>query len=134
VINRYQEGSWKDVDVDVYKDEPGTWMAVTRRVFEPESNTLFDTRYFEVAAGGYTSFEKHQHEHMVVVLRGRGRVRLGDDWHDIAPFDVIRVESSTPHQFTATEKETLGILCIVNRDRDRPELLRSDQTTESSNE
>src|SRR2546427_2468983 len=37
----------------------------------------FVTRYFEIQPGGYSTLERHQHPHAVVVLRGRGRVTLG---------------------------------------------------------
>ncbi len=115
-----------------YKDEPGTWVAVSRRVLHSEAETKFETRYFELAPGGYTSFERHGHEHVVVVLRGSGRVRLGDDWNDIQSGDSVRVAGNTPHQFANPTDAPFGILCIVDRDRDRPILLDSDGTPRSS--
>lgn len=109
-----------------YKNEPGTWMDVSRHVLFDSENCAFQTRYFEISMGGYTSFEKHAHEHCVVVLHGSGRVRLGDQWHDLEPGDVVGVESWTPHQFAAATNSTLGILCIVDRERDRPVLLQEE--------
>ena len=35
----------------------------------------FHVRYFEVGPGGYSTLEKHQHEHVVIPIRGRGVVR-----------------------------------------------------------
>ena len=35
----------------------------------------FHVRYFEVAPGGYSTLEKHVHEHVVIPLRGKGVVR-----------------------------------------------------------
>lgn len=116
---------YPDAELTTYKDEPGTWVAVTRRVLHPSAQTSFETRYFEIAAGGYTSFEKHQHEHVVVVLRGSGRVRLEDTWTDIHEGDSVRVSGMTPHQFVNSSEVPFGILCIVDRDRDRPILLGS---------
>lgn len=132
MIARSEGFSYPDVELTHYKDEPGTWVAVSRRVFHPASSTQFDTRYFEVAPGGYTSFEKHQHEHMVVVIRGHGRVRLGDEWNDIGPGDVVHVSGMTPHQFVNQSEQPFGIVCIVDRERDRPILLQNDTTSDSS--
>jgi ribulose-bisphosphate carboxylase large chain len=32
----------------------------------------FHVRYFEIAPGGYSTLEKHEHEHVVIPIRGRG--------------------------------------------------------------
>jgi quercetin dioxygenase-like cupin family protein len=83
-------------------------------------STRFETRYFELGPGGYTTHEVHKHEHVVVVLRGHGRVLLDGEWSEIGPGDAVRVVSGTPHQFRNDRDEPFGILCIVDRDRDRP--------------
>lgn len=132
MILRSESFAYPDVELTTYKDEPGTWVAVTRRVLHSEAETGFETRYFELARGGYTSFEKHGHEHVVVVLRGSGRVRLGDAWTDLGPGDSVRVASMTPHQFVNPSEEPFGILCVVDRDRDRPILLGSDGAPRAS--
>jgi quercetin dioxygenase-like cupin family protein len=56
----------------------------------------------------------------VIVVRGRGRVLLGGESHDLEPLDVVYVSPETVHQFQAGADEPLGFLCIVDRDRDRP--------------
>lgn len=132
MIKRAQDSGWSTVPEDQYKNEPGTWMDVTRQVLFSSSNSAFETRYFNIAAGGYSSFERHQHEHCVIVLDGSGRVRLGNEWHEISARDVIHVEPGQPHQFLADSASSLGILCIVNRDRDRPELLGNDSPDRTS--
>jgi quercetin dioxygenase-like cupin family protein len=42
--------------------------------------------------------------------------------YTIEPHDLISVPPLTWHQFRATEREPLGFLCLVNAERDRPEL------------
>lgn len=132
MISRSDSFQYPGVELTTYKDEPGTWVAVTRRVFNPEAQTGFETRYFEVAAGGYTSFEKHQHEHVVVVVRGNGSVRLNEEWSEIGPGDVVHVPQWTPHQFKNASDAPFGIVCIVDRERDRPILLQSESDPRAS--
>jgi quercetin dioxygenase-like cupin family protein len=121
------------IPVTSYKNEPGTWVDVTRRVLSA-GEAAFEARYFEVGANGYTSFEKHQHEHFVVVLTGSGRVRLDGNWFEISDHDVIRIGSGIPHQFHNDRAKPLGFLCVVDRQRDRPILLEDDGTPKVANE
>ena len=135
MIQRFQDhtqAGFPGVDFTSYKDEPGTWVAVTRRVLAEPGQTKFETRYFEVAPGGYTSYEKHGHEHVVVVLQGSGKVKLGTETHEIGPGDCIHVPSWTPHQFENAGETPFGILCVVDRERDRPVLLHPDGTPKDS--
>lgn len=125
-IERYENATFPGVEITTYKDEPGTWVGVTRRVLASGSGTGFETRYFDLAPGGYTSHERHAHEHVVVVLKGRGTVRLGSEVHPIAAGDLVHTGPNEPHQFLAAEDEGLGIVCTVDRDRDRPVLLGND--------
>ncbi len=114
---------WGDVDRQDYKNEPGTWMDVSRRVLFTTNDSQFETRYFEVAPGGYTSLEHHQHEHCVVVMRGGGEVTIADDVTSIGFGDVVHVGPHVVHQFRNPTSEPFGILCIVDKERDRPILV-----------
>jgi quercetin dioxygenase-like cupin family protein len=114
---------WPGVTVDRYKDEPGTWSQVTRRVFFDSTGSAFQVRYFEIGPGGHTTLERHVHEHCVVVMSGRGRVHLDGQDHDLEERDVVHVGPMVPHQFSNPHAEPFGILCVVDRDRDRPEPL-----------
>jgi len=107
-------------------------MDVDRHVVFDSSSSQFQTRYFEIAPGGYSSFEQHGHEHCVVVLTGTGQVRLGDAWHELAERDVVHVGPNVPHQFRNVAAAPFGILCIVDRDRDRPILLSTLPDEQSS--
>jgi quercetin dioxygenase-like cupin family protein len=132
VIQRFRDWTWEGVDCDSYKDEPGTWMTVARQNLSERCEGAFEVRYFEVAPGGYTSFERHEHEHCVIVLRGSGRVRLDNEWHSLEPHDVVRVVGGTPHQFQNPHGEPFGILCVVDKERDRPVLLDSEGAPRTS--
>ena len=82
--------------------------------------TRFHLRYFEVAPGGYTTFEHHEHEHVVYALRGKGIFRTQDERIGVGAGDIVYICPSDPHQFANEGKEPFGFLCIVNADRDRP--------------
>jgi len=124
---------WEGVDVREYKQE-GTapFKDVTRQVlFEPEGLPA-QLRYFEVAAGGWTTLERHAHVHAVMVIRGKGQALVGDRAYDIAIHDLVTVPSMTWHQFHAAPDEPLGFLCLVASDRDRPQLPAAHEVEELS--
>jgi hypothetical protein len=45
-------------------------------------------------------------------------------------YDLVNVPSLTWHQFHASADEPLGFLCIVNSERDRPQLPSPEQLAE----
>jgi len=118
---------WDGIPVREYKTGDVPYRDVTRQTLlgegAGEEPFNFVTRYFEIQPGGYSTLERHQHPHAVVVIRGRGRVTLGGTSYDIAPFDCVYVSPGVAHQFRATGEEPLGFLCTVDRVRDRPEVV-----------
>lgn len=122
---------WEAVPVHEYKTEGTHFRDVTRQTLlgdqDDEQALNFVTRYFEVQPGGYTTLERHDHPHSVVILRGSGEVILQDRVATLAPHDVVYVAPQTVHQFHATGAEPLGFLCVVDRDRDRPQLPDDDE-------
>jgi mannose-6-phosphate isomerase-like protein (cupin superfamily) len=122
---RHQTASfhWEGVEVLQYKQE-GTapFKDVTRQVLFDDPSMATQLRYFEVAPGGWTTLERHEHVHNVMVIRGKGRCLVGDKAHDLAQNDLVSVPPLTWHQFHAAADAPLGFLCLVNRERDRPQL------------
>jgi quercetin dioxygenase-like cupin family protein len=114
---------WAGVDHMPYKEEGSApFKAISRQVLFAEEKLGCELRYFEMAAGGYSTLERHEHVHAVMILRGRGRCLLGEEVREVGPHDLITIPSWTWHQFRATEGEPLGFLCMVNAERDRPQL------------
>jgi quercetin dioxygenase-like cupin family protein len=60
--------------------------------------------------------------HAVLILRGRGHCLVGREVRSIETRDLITVPPLTWHQFRATKGEPLGFLCMVNAERDKPQL------------
>jgi quercetin dioxygenase-like cupin family protein len=114
---------WEGVPLLAYKEEGTTFLSVTRQVlYQGKDGLGTDLRYFEVAAGGHSSLERHAHEHLVLVARGRGRCLVGGRLLELSLHDVVHVPPMAWHQFRATGDEPLGFLCMVRSERDRPQL------------
>lgn len=122
---------WESVPVQTYKnDGPTSFKDVTRQVLFAEPELASQLRYFEVQPGGYSSLERHEHVHAVMVVRGRGRVLVGTEVTPIGIHDLVFVPALTWHQFQPDGDEPLGFLCLVNSERDRPQLPTSDDLAE----
>ncbi|MBU0640371.1 MAG: cupin domain-containing protein [Planctomycetes bacterium] len=80
----------------------------------------FDLRYFEVAPGGFTSREKHEHIHAIICARGSGVLQLDEQCIPLRPFDVAHIPPLAVHQLRNETDEPFGFFCIVDRQRDRP--------------
>jgi len=118
---------WQEVDVREYKAEGSApFREVTRQVLFDDPALASQLRYFEVAPGGHTTLERHEHAHAVVVHRGAGQCLVGDRIYDLAEHDLIHVPALTWHQFRAASDRPLGFLCMVNAVRDRPQLPSAD--------
>ena len=125
--HHYGDFRWQDVDVLAYKpSDEAPFKDVTRQVLFDAPELACQLRYFEVAPGGHTTLERHVHLHAVMVVRGRGRVLLGDVIEELAPHDLIEIPALVWHQFRAPDDEALGFLCVVNAERDRPQLPQAD--------
>jgi ribulose-bisphosphate carboxylase large chain len=73
--------------------------------------------------GGYSSFEKHKHEHVVVGIRGKGKVSCGGKSYELNFLDTLYMAPHTPHQLSNPFEEPFGFFCIVNARRDKPKIL-----------
>jgi mannose-6-phosphate isomerase-like protein (cupin superfamily) len=114
---------WQGVEVLPYKeDDRALFKSVTRQVLFSDPAQQSELRYFEVAPGGFSTLERHEHTHNVLILRGSGHCLVGSEVRRLATNDLISVPALTWHQFRATAGEPLGFLCMVNMTRDRPQL------------
>lgn len=114
--------AWEGVERLVYKPVGTHFRDITRQVlFDGDEAAGSQLRYFEMAPGGYSTFERHEHVHAVMILRGKGRALVGEDVVPVAAFDLVRVPPMTWHQFRADDDAPLGFLCLVACDRDRPQ-------------
>lgn len=118
---------WEGVELLQYKQEGSApFRDVTRQVLFADAAHGAEWRYFEVAPGGWSTLERHAHTHAVMILRGHGRCLLGERIHEVAERDLVEVPPMTWHQFRAAPDAPLGFLCLVARERDRPQLPLAD--------
>ena len=130
IVRRFDGGGssfrWQEVPVLDYKaqaeDAAAPFRDVTRQTLFRREDMKGELRYFEVAAGGHSTLERHEHTHAVLVLRGLGTCLVGTTVHRIGAFDLVTVPPRTWHQFRAAANAPLGFLCMVDAQRDRPEL------------
>ncbi|HVX99080.1 MAG TPA: cupin domain-containing protein [Pseudorhodoplanes sp.] len=119
---------WEGVARMPYKEEGSApFKAISRQILHSDPRLAGELRYFEMDAGGYSTLERHEHVHGVMILRGRGQCLLGDRIYDIGPHDLVSIPPWTWHQFRANRNEPLGFLCLVNVRRDKPQLPSADE-------
>ena len=125
VIRHLGGFEWDGVPLEDYKATTELWHGITRRELAGKrgESAKFHLRYFEIEPGGFSTLEKHDHEHVVMPIRGKGEVQTGCYVYNVGFGDVVYVSPSDPHQFRCAEDadEPFGFLCVVNADRDRPQ-------------
>jgi quercetin dioxygenase-like cupin family protein len=120
---RAREFRWDGVDLLPYKeDDRALFQSITRQVLFSDPEMHSEMRYFEMASGGFSTLERHAHMHAVLIFRGHGHCLVGREVRAVALHDLVVVPPWTWHQFRASAGEPMGFLCMVNADRDQPQL------------
>jgi quercetin dioxygenase-like cupin family protein len=74
----------------------------------------FEMRRFTIEPGG--SIPKHFHpdiEHEQYVLKGRYKIGIGDEVHEVTEGDSIYIPPGTTHWYKNTGRENAEFLCII---------------------
>ena len=119
VIHKFSEKDdqfqWEGVD-DIPYDTCGI-QSVTKHILigekEDAQNSIM--RYFNLAPGGHSKLEKHPQEHEVLVIRGKGKVQIGENNFLIKPFDAVFIEGNELHQFSNPYNHPFGFICVIPR-------------------
>lgn len=122
VIRFLGDFNWDGIPREKYKDDGSNFKGVSRAnlIGMRNESPLFHLRYFEIAPGGYTTYEQHKHEHVVYIIRGQGIFRNKDDKIPATIGDILYTSPDSPHQLRNESSEPFGFLCIVNAERDKP--------------
>jgi quercetin dioxygenase-like cupin family protein len=115
VIHRYKgQFDWEGVKLSHYPSAKKVKGASVRWLIgRDEKAHNFALRYFEIEPGGWSALEQHAHDHGVMIFRGEGQVRLGEEEFKISFGDVVYIPPYEMHQFKNTGDEPLGFLCII---------------------
>ena len=101
----------EDFDTEAVGAGAGTERQV---LIGPDQNPNFAMRRFIMQPGGGMPMHTNTVEHEQYVLRGRARVVIGDDTHEVKAGDVVYIPAGTPHSYTAiSEGEPFEFLCMV---------------------
>ena len=96
---------WQGVDALPYKEDGrALFRSITRQVLFSDPGMAGELRYFEVAPGGFSTLERHEHPHAVLILRGSGHCLVGREVRPLATRDLVTVPPMTWHQFRATSE------------------------------
>ena len=114
---------WNAVDLLRYKDDGAApFREVTRQTLFRGPDMRGELRYFEVAARGYSTLERHAHVHAVMILRGSAQALVGARVYALRTLDLVTIPPMTWHQFRAAADAPMGFLCMVDAERDKPQL------------
>ena len=75
----------------------------------------FVIRYFHVPIGDNTFYDQHPHEHGIVILHGKARVQINQEFHELGPLDAIFIAGNDIHQLVNIGDSPLGFLCVITR-------------------
>ncbi len=119
-IIRFKNNQWKGIKSIPYKDKSKNWALIERFPLISSNSIKFEVRYFEIAQGGCSSLEYHKHAHVVICLKGKGKLRLGNKYKVLKYLDIAYIAPNEIHQLSNPYKEPFGFLCIVDAERDKP--------------
>ncbi len=125
-IGQKNDFSWEGVEPTIYGEKDGPKAASKRELINETRDGAghFVFRYFRIMPGGSsTMFDKHIHDHGVLILHGHCKVTINEDTFDAGPMDVIYVSPNDVHHFVVEGDEPLGFLCVIPNKK----LLDSDQ-------
>ncbi len=95
----------------------------TQVLIGPDQGPNFALRRFVMQPGGGMPRHTNAVEHEQYVLRGRARVSIGDEVHDVKSGDVVYIPAGTPHSYDAVGDEPFEFLCAVPNAPDRIEIV-----------
>lgn len=116
---------WSGIETEKYKKEGTNFAKILRNniIGSHGESCLFHLRYFEIEKNGYSSMEKHEHEHVIICVRGKGTAIVGCSIISLEFLDILYIAPNQPHQLINENDEPFGFFCIVNSKRDKPKEL-----------
>lgn len=85
----------------------------------------FAMRRFVMGEGGGMPRHTNDVEHEQFVLRGRARITIGDDVHEVEGGDAVYIPAQVPHSYDVLQAP-FEFLCMVPNREDRIEIVEED--------
>jgi len=115
VVNRFigtqEKYEWENVVPKAYTGKEGILKHVL--IGQNEGSENFIIRYFVLEPGRSSNLERHEHEHGVVIVHGKGKVQLNDEFIDVGPMDAIFISPNDLHQLTNVGEDSFGFICVI---------------------
>lgn len=110
----------KDVPTIEIKAGKSTSMHVL--VGPEQGDTTFALRRFIMGEGGGMPLHTNLVEHQQYVLKGRAKIRIGDDVHEVAPDHTLFIPAGAPHSYEVVEAP-FEFICVVPNKPDQVTLV-----------
>ena len=101
---------WENVDVQSYTGNNATKEVLIGR---NEGADNFEVRYFTIPPHGFSSLDHHAHDHGVVVIQGRAKVMLGEQFDEVGPGDTVYIPGWERHQFENLTDKPFTFICVI---------------------
>nr|WP_041959847.1 cupin domain-containing protein [Sulfurospirillum arsenophilum] len=99
--------------------------ASMQMLIAPSIETNFAMRKFVIKKDGHMPFHTNTVEHEQYVLKGKARVRMGDESFIAVKDDIIFIPAGVPHSYNVIGDEDYEFLCLVPNKDDNIEMVAS---------
>ena len=99
--------------------------ASMQMLISPEVAPHFAMRKFVIKKDGHMPFHTNVVEHEQYVLKGKARVKLGEESFIAVKDDIIFVPAGVPHSYHVIGDEDYEFLCLVPNQDDKIEMVKS---------
>jgi len=111
----------KHIEFIPFQPVPQAEKTYIKWVFSPKDEVPnFSMRIFRMEAGGHIPEHSHPWEHEILVLEGKGRIRVSGEEFEVREGNAIFVPPSEPHEYFADEE--MIFLCMIPNEGVPPEL------------
>ncbi len=99
--------------------------ASMQMLIAPSVETNFAMRKFVIKKDGHMPFHTNTVEHEQYVLKGKARVRLGDESFIAVKDDILFIPAGVVHSYQVIGDEDYEFLCLVPNSEDKIEMVNA---------
>lgn len=102
----------KDPNSLGFSEIVGSKGAQIKWIFSPRDGApTFAMRLVRLEAGGIIPEHSHPWEHEIFILKGSGRIRVGESTYDVSEGNAVLIPPNLPHEYRA--KTEMLFLCMI---------------------